>query len=119
MALSPCPLATNIAAIGYLSRRIGSPGQTLLAGALQCGRMVVYVGIAAAIVTLGLRPGISLFLQTWGEVLVGPLLIVIGVVMLDLVPLPPFRAAAKFAAFKERVADQGLAEVSSSAYSSR
>ena len=48
MALSPCPLATNVAAIGYLSRRIGSPGQTILAGALySAGRMAVYVGLAA------------------------------------------------------------------------
>ena len=112
MALSPCPLATNIAAIGYLSRRIGSPGQTLLAGSLySAGRMIVYVGLAALIVIFGLSvQGISLFLQTWGEMLVGPLLIAIGVVMLDLVPLPSFRGGSRrLAALKERVADRGLA----------
>ncbi len=112
MALSPCPLATNIAAIGYLSRRIGSPGQTILAGSLYgAGRMVVYVGLAALIVMFGLSvQEISLFLQTWGEMLVGPLLIAIGIVMLDLVPLPSFRGGSRrLAAFKERVAAQGLA----------
>jgi cytochrome c biogenesis protein CcdA len=112
MALSPCPLATNIAAIGYLSRRLGSPGQTLLAGSLySAGRMVVYVGIAALIVTLGLSvQGLSLFLQSWGEVLAGPLLIGLGAVMLDLVPLPSFQGGSRrLAAFKERVADKGLA----------
>jgi len=112
MALSPCPLATNIAAIGYLSRRIGNPGQTLLAGALySVGRLVVYIGIAAAIVTLGLSvQAISLSLQTWGEVIVGPLLIGIGVVMLDLIPLPSWEGGSRrFAAFKERLADRGVA----------
>ncbi|MDN7024049.1 sulfite exporter TauE/SafE family protein [Methanoculleus sp. FWC-SCC1] len=112
MALSPCPLATNIAAIGYLSRRIGSPGQTLLAGSLYgAGRMVVYVGLAALIVMLGLNvQAVSLFLQAWGEVLVGPLLIGVGIVMLDLVPLSfGFGGSSRLAAFKERLANQGLA----------
>lgn len=111
MALSPCPLATNVAAIGYLSRRIGSPGQTFLTGSLySAGRMVVYVGLAALIVIFGLSvQGISLFLQSWGEMLVGPLLIAIGVVMLDLVPLPSWGGGSRrFAAFKERVVDKGL-----------
>jgi cytochrome c biogenesis protein CcdA len=112
MALSPCPLATNIAAIGYLSRRIGSPGQTFLAGSLySAGRMVVDGGLAALIVIFGLSvQGISLFLQSWGEMLVGPLLIAIGVVMLDLVPLPSWGGGSRrFAEFKERIADKGLA----------
>jgi cytochrome c-type biogenesis protein len=112
MALSPCPLATNIAAIGYLSRRIGSPGETILAGSLYgAGRMAVYVGLAALIVVFGLSvQAASLFLQAWGEVLAGPLLIGLGIVMLDLVPLTfGFSGSMRFAAFKERVADRGLA----------
>jgi len=112
MALSPCPLATNIAAIGYLSRRLGNPVQTLIAGSLYCaGRMVVYVGLAAMIVVFGLNVQvISVFLQTWGEVLVGPLLIVVGIVMADLVPLNVgFGGSSRLSAIKERLAEQGVA----------
>jgi len=112
MALSPCPLATNIAAIGYLSRRIGNPGHTLLAGSLYgTGRMVVYVGLAALIVMLGLNvQAISLFLQTWGEVLLGPLLIVLGIVMLDLIPLNFGTGGSRqLAAFKAKLDDRGVA----------
>ncbi len=64
MAISPCPLATNITAIAYVSRNIGNSRYTVLVGLLySLGRMAVYVAIAALIVLCGLNvQSIALFL---------------------------------------------------------
>ncbi|MBP1929973.1 MFS family permease [Methanolinea mesophila] len=90
MAISPCPLGTNIVAIAYVSKNIGDPRRTILAGLLySLGRVAGYVAIAAVIVLFGLNiQGIALFLQKYGELLLGPLLIVIGILMLDIIPFP-------------------------------
>ncbi|MDD3112062.1 MAG: aromatic aminobenezylarsenical efflux permease ArsG family transporter [Methanofollis liminatans] len=89
MAMSPCPLATNITAIAYVSRRIDTGRRTFLVGALYgAGRTVAYVAIAAAIVYAGLNvQAASFFLQDYGEMLLGPLLLLLGVLMLDLVEI--------------------------------
>jgi cytochrome c-type biogenesis protein len=88
-AMSPCPLATNITAIAYISRRIDNSRHTLLVGSLYgAGRMVAYVALAAAIVYTGLNvQAVSFFLQDYGEMLLGPLLLVLGILMLDLVDI--------------------------------
>lgn len=88
-AMSPCPLATNITAIAYVSRRFDDKRQTLLVGTLYAaGRTVTYVAIAAAIVYAGLNvQGISFFLQEYGEMLLGPVLIILGILMLDVIDI--------------------------------
>ncbi|MDT8357581.1 MAG: aromatic aminobenezylarsenical efflux permease ArsG family transporter [Methanomicrobiaceae archaeon] len=88
-AMSPCPLATNITAIAYISRRMDDSRYTLLVGLLYgMGRMVAYIALAAVIVYAGLNvQAVSFFLQDYGAVLLGPLLIVLGILMLDLVDL--------------------------------
>ncbi|MCX6693083.1 MAG: aromatic aminobenezylarsenical efflux permease ArsG family transporter [Methanomicrobiales archaeon] len=93
MAISPCPLATNITAIAYVSKHIGNSRHTLLVGLLySLGRIITYVAIASFIVFFGLNIQlIALFLQNYGELLIGPLLIVIGILMLDILPVPVFR----------------------------
>ncbi len=56
MAISPCPLATNLTAVAYITQRSEGGRHTLLVGSLYTlGRMVAYVGIAALIVVLGLE----------------------------------------------------------------
>lgn len=83
-SVSPCPLATNITAISFVSRKTGSPGRVLLSGLLYTiGRAAVYVIIAVLLVhSLLSAPNVSLVLQTWMNKLLGPILIVVGLVML-------------------------------------
>ncbi|WP_319580295.1 aromatic aminobenezylarsenical efflux permease ArsG family transporter [uncultured Methanospirillum sp.] len=88
MAISPCPLATNITAIAYVSRNIGNSRYTVLVGLLYSfGRMAVYVTIAALIVLCGLNvQSIALFLQEYGDLLLGPVLLICGILMYELIP---------------------------------
>ena len=89
MAISPCPMATNVTAIAYVSRKIGDSRYTILVGLLySLGRMVVYVSIAALIVLFGLNvQAIALFLQKYGDILVGPILLISGILMLEIIPI--------------------------------
>ncbi len=90
MTFSPCPLATNITAIAFISKKIGDNRHTLLVGTLYAlGRMVAYIGLTALIVYAGLNiQSISLFLQEYGEKLIGPFLVIMGILMLELVDIP-------------------------------
>ncbi len=114
MAISPCPMTTNITAIAYLSRKIGDKRYTLLVGLLYCfGRMSVYVAIASLIVLFGLNvQSIALFLQEYGDLLLGPILLIGGVLMLGIVPLPFGFENTWIQDVKEqlsrRLSDQGL-----------
>jgi len=83
-SISPCPLTTNIAAVSFLARRVDKPRHVALAGvAYALGRSVVYVALGALILT-GLQnaPGISSFLRTYVNQLLGPVLILVGLVLL-------------------------------------
>lgn len=96
-AISPCPLATNITAIGFISKDIESRHKVFLNGILYTfGRIVAYVGIAMIIVPL-LREGSSVYaiqkaISNYGEMLIAPALILIGLFMLfqDKINLPKF-----------------------------
>lgn len=85
-SISPCPLATNIAAISYIGRQVEKTRLVLLAGLLYTlGRTLAYVGIALLVTqSMQLIPGVSLFLQKYMNLAVGPLLIVVGVLLLDI-----------------------------------
>lgn len=89
-SISPCPLATNIAAISYIARRVESPRQVVLAGLLYTvGRVLAYVGLAFLLVTTALSvPHVSQFLQTYMQLLLGPTLVLIGMVLVGLISLP-------------------------------
>lgn len=84
-AISPCPLATNITAIAYISKRIDNSRHTLLTGFVYTiGRMVAYVAVASAIVFFGMNLQIvALGLQHYGELLLGPFLVLCGIYLLD------------------------------------
>ena len=83
-AISPCPLATNIAAIGYVSRRVTERRYAVITGVLYTlGRMFSYSVIGIIIIVAGLEiPGVASFLQDFGDRALGPILIVVGVIML-------------------------------------
>ena len=96
-AVSPCPLATNITAIGFISKDIESKERTFLLGILYTiGRMVAYSLLGALLIWM-LRRGFDTFdlqskVSQWGEMLLSPVLIVMGLVMLfgDRLPLSGF-----------------------------
>jgi cytochrome c biogenesis protein CcdA len=86
-SISPCPLATNIAAVSYIARRIERPWQVVLSsGAYSLGRAFAYTGVAAVVVTGLLSiPGVSQFLQRYMNKLLGPFLVLAGMYLLDLI----------------------------------
>ena len=90
MTFSPCPLATNITAIAFISKKVGDSKHTLLVGTLYAlGRMAAYIGITALIVYAGLNiQAISLFLQEYGEKIIGPFLVIMGILLLEIVEVP-------------------------------
>ena len=89
-AVSPCPLATNIAAVSFLAREAERPSRVLWGGFFYAlGRTVTCVGLAAAILFgLAAAPTLSQVLQKYMGLALGPLLIVVGAVLLDLISLP-------------------------------
>jgi cytochrome c biogenesis protein CcdA len=108
-AISPCPLATNITAVAYISRRIENSRHTLLVGFLYTlGRAFTYAGLASLIVYLGVNTReIASFVQSYGERLLGPLLIIIGLVMLEAVKLDFLSAGNRLGGLKEALAEKG------------
>ena len=86
-ALSPCPLATNIAAIGYIGKDVGNRRLIFRNGLLYTlGRLMGYTLLGVVLIAI-VREGSSLFgiqqaIATAGEVLLGPALTVIGLYML-------------------------------------
>ncbi|HOY64699.1 MAG TPA: aromatic aminobenezylarsenical efflux permease ArsG family transporter [bacterium] len=89
-SISPCPLATNIAAISYISRELGNSRRVFLSGLFYTtGRSLIYLIISVVIVAgLLSAPGISMFLQLYFNKIVGPTLIIVGMFLLGLVSLP-------------------------------
>ncbi len=86
-AISPCPLATNIAAIGYIGKDIESRGRIFRNGVLYTiGRVIAYTVLGIILISI-LKEGASVFdiqkaIGKWGETLLGPLLLLIGLFML-------------------------------------
>lgn len=85
-SVSPCPLATNLAAISYVGRSAGRPSRVVLAGILYTlGRILAYVALAMMLVTSVLAsPSVSLWLQEHMNRFLGPLLILVGMVLVGL-----------------------------------
>jgi cytochrome c biogenesis protein CcdA len=89
-SISPCPLATNIAAISFIGRRVDRPSLVFLSGLLYTlGRVLAYtilgVAIAASLLSI---PELSATLQKYMNKFLGPLLILIGMMLLDLITIP-------------------------------
>lgn len=88
-SISPCPLATNIAAISYIGKRLDNPKEVMLSGLMYTvGRMVTYTALGALVVGSVLSiPEVAMFLQKHMNKALGPVLIVAGVLLLDMVRL--------------------------------
>lgn len=108
-AISPCPLATNITAIAYASKRISNSKHTILVGFLYTlGRMFTYVFIASLIVYAGVNTQIiALFLQKYGPKILGPLLIILGIFLFELIKFNSPQSD-KLSTLKEKLAKKGF-----------
>jgi cytochrome c biogenesis protein CcdA len=83
--ISPCPLCTNITAIGYLSKEVKSKRQIILNGLMfAVGKIVAFTGLAAVFVLGGSVLPTQHFFETYGEMLLGPFLILGGLFMLEI-----------------------------------
>jgi cytochrome c-type biogenesis protein len=96
-AISPCPLATNITAIGYIGRDIESKKRIFWNGILYTvGRIIAYSLLGAILIYILHRGEDMFFIQKgvsrWGEMLIAPVMILIGLFMLfsDRLRLPKF-----------------------------
>lgn len=108
-AVSPCPLATNLAATAYLARRVDSRGRAITGTvAYTLGRVAAYAAIAG-LLALGLAsaPALSQGLQRWMTPLLGPLLILTGMILTGLLSLPISMGIASQAS-AEKWASRGL-----------
>lgn len=86
-AISPCPLATNISAIGYISKDIENRRRIFRNGILYTvGRIIAYTVLGIVLISI-LKEGASVFgiqksIGKWGELIIGPLLLLIGIFMM-------------------------------------
>jgi len=87
-AISPCPLATNISAVGFISRDLKDPRRVFTNGLVYTlGRVISYTGLALIIFFGASKMNVSMLFQGWGEKILGPLMILIGLFMLDIIKL--------------------------------
>jgi len=88
-SISPCPLATNIAAISFIGRRVDSLRRVFLAGVLYtAGRATTYLALGVILVSSVLNvPDVSAFLQRYMNRILGPVLILAGMFLLELISL--------------------------------
>lgn len=85
-AISPCPLATNITAIGFISRESEDRYRVFKSGLFYTlGRAFSYTAVALVLYFGASQMDVSRLFQGWGEKLIGPVLIIIGMFMLDII----------------------------------
>jgi cytochrome c biogenesis protein CcdA len=108
-SISPCPLATNIVAISYIGRQVGNTRSVLLSGMMySLGRMLTYLIIAIVVVSsIQAIPEISNTLQKYMNKLLGPILIIVGMFLLELLSfsLPGIRPNENM---QQRIAGSGI-----------
>ena len=87
-SISPCPLATNITAVAFISKDIKTPKHTILSGLFYTlGRGISYT-LLATLIYFGLSWfQVSKIFQGWGDKILGPVLIVIGLIMFGVIKI--------------------------------
>ena len=86
-SISPCPLATNIAAMSFIGRRVGNPKMVFFTGSLYtAGRALTYGLLGIVLVSSLLStPALSNTLQKYMNLALGPILILVGMVLLEMI----------------------------------
>jgi len=108
--LGPCTLATNIAALAYISRKITDRKYAVVTASLYTfGRMVTYTALGIFIIAIGIStPAISNFVQEFGAKVLGPFLIIIGVLLLFIDRISFGQGGNRLADMGSKVADWGM-----------
>jgi cytochrome c-type biogenesis protein len=87
-AISPCPLATNITAVGFISKDLKSRRRVFYNGVIYTlGRSVTYIGLGLILYAGAGQMQLSSTISIYGEKLIGPLLFIIGVFMLGIIKI--------------------------------
>jgi cytochrome c-type biogenesis protein len=109
-SISPCPLATNIAAVSYIGKRVDKPTRVLLAGTLYTlGRTVSYFTVAfIAVKSIASTPAVSMFLQSNMNQFLGPILVIAGILLLDFIPWPRVGGGGFVSRLQEQVNRHGI-----------
>lgn len=107
-SISPCPLAVNITAIAYISKEIKTIKNTLLNGMYYTlGRGISYT-LLAILIYFGLSSfQISKIFQGWGDKILGPVLIIIGLIMFGVIKINVGGHNQKIEKLKEWLANKG------------
>ncbi|WP_179315148.1 aromatic aminobenezylarsenical efflux permease ArsG family transporter [Winogradskyella undariae] len=108
-AISPCPLATNITATAFISKNISSKRKVFLSGLLySLGRGFSYTVIGLILYFGASKFHIARFFNQNGEKYLGPLLIIVGLIMLNVIKLN-FLGASNFQEkLSDKFKDKGL-----------
>jgi len=106
-SISPCPLATNITAVAFISKDIKTPKYTIISGLFYTmGRSISYT-LLATIIYFGLSSyQVSRIFQGWGDKILGPVLIIIGLIMFNVIKIN-FKTSGKTEKIKLYLADKG------------
>ncbi len=108
-AISPCPLATNITATAYIAKTLTGKKKVLLSGFLYTlGLAFSYTVIALVIILGASKFHIAKFFQGNGEKLIGPVMVVIGLVMLNIIKLNFLAKGNLTEKLQDRFKDKGL-----------
>ncbi len=85
-AISPCPLATNITAIGFISKDIEHKKKIFFNGLwYTLGRAISYTTLGVILYFGASKFHVAKFFQLNGEKFLGPLLIIVGILMFDFI----------------------------------
>lgn len=108
-AISPCPLATNVSATAYIAKTITDKKKVLWSGVLYTmGRMFSYTVIGALIFFGASKFNIAKLFQGNGEKFIGPIMIVIGLIMLNVIRLNFLGTGSFTEKLSERFKDKGM-----------
>lgn len=108
-AISPCPLATNITATAYIAKTITSKQKVLLSGLLYTmGRMFSYTLLGSLIYFGASKFQVAKLFQGNGEKLMGPVMLIIGLIMLDVIKLNFLSKGNVIEKLSEKFKDKGL-----------
>ncbi|PIU41623.1 MAG: cytochrome C biogenesis protein [Candidatus Omnitrophica bacterium CG07_land_8_20_14_0_80_42_15] len=88
-SISPCPLASNVAAISFLSKKIVHPALVFISGlAYTFGRMIAYAALGWVIINSLLSvPQVAQFLEKYMGKALGPILILTGLILLEIITI--------------------------------
>lgn len=107
-AISPCPLATNITATAYISKNIQNPKKVFWSGVIYTlGRATSYSVIGLILFFGASKFQVSKLFSQYGERFLGPILLIVGLIMLNVIKLNFLGKSNLQEKFSERFKDKG------------